>query len=114
MIAFLTLCYVALLLLLVKMGVIRLTLGWKLSPVLWFLFLTVALVIPMQWGAPTGNVTMYQFVVQVTPNVAGTVTEVAFLVRISVGESTPVTLILGVQSKANPGRLSGTGWTSTV
>ena len=76
MIAFLTLCYVGLLALLVKTGIVRLNLWWKLSPVLWFLLLNVFLIIPMQWGAPSGNVTMYQFVVQVTPNVSGTVTEV--------------------------------------
>jgi multidrug resistance efflux pump len=34
------------------------------------------LFIPMQWGAPSGNVTQYQFVVEIVPNVSGTIIEV--------------------------------------
>ena len=39
MIVFLTLCYVAVLALLVKSGLIRMNLWWKLSPLLWLLLL---------------------------------------------------------------------------
>ncbi len=77
MIAFLTLLYVAVLAVLVKTKVIELTLWWKLSPVLWLLFLTVVLFIPMQWGAPTGDVLVVQRTVQIVPNVAGQVVEIA-------------------------------------
>ena len=76
MIVFLTLCYVAVLALLLKLKVIRLTLWWKISPVIWFLVLLVALFIPMQWGAPTGTVQVYQYVVEVIPEVSGKVVEV--------------------------------------
>ena len=76
MIVFLTLVYVALLALLVKLGVIKLTLFWKLSPVIWMLFLFVALFIPMQWGAPAGQVVLIQKTVEIFPNVAGEVVEV--------------------------------------
>lgn len=76
MIVFLTLCYVGVLALLVKSGLIRLNLWWKLSPLVWLLLLLGVLFVPMQWGAPSGNVTQYQFVTQVTPNVAGTVISV--------------------------------------
>ena len=76
MIVFLTLCYIAVLAILVKFKFITLNLWWKLSPVVWLLLLLVVLFIPMQWGAPSGNVTMYQLVVEITPNVDGTVTEV--------------------------------------
>lgn len=76
MIVFLTLCYVAVLVLLIKLKVIRLTLWWKLSPAVWMLLLFIVLFIPMQWGAPSGNVTQYQFVVEIVPNVSGTIIEV--------------------------------------
>ena len=76
MIVFLTLCYCGVLALLVKLGVIKLTLGWKISPVIWMLFLLIALFIPMQWGAPAGPVNVYQGVVEIIPNVTGEVLEV--------------------------------------
>jgi len=76
LIVFLTLCYVAVLVLLIKLKVIRLTLWWKLSPAVWMLLLFIVLFIPMQWGAPSGNVTQYQFVVEIVPNVSGTIIEV--------------------------------------
>lgn len=38
--------------------------------------LLLVLFVPMQWGAPSGGLTMYQLVLQMTPNVAGTVVEV--------------------------------------
>jgi multidrug resistance efflux pump len=75
-IAFLTLCYVGLLFLLVKLGVIRWTLGWKISPLLWMLVLLIVLFIPMQWGAPSGSVTLYQYTIEIIPNVSGQVIEV--------------------------------------
>ncbi len=76
MIVFLTICYVAVLALLIKLGVIRLNLWWKISPLIWILVLLVALFIPMQWGAPTGTVQVYQYVVEVIPEVSGKVVEV--------------------------------------
>jgi multidrug resistance efflux pump len=76
MIVFLTLLYVGLLLLLVKLKVIKLTPFLRLSPVLWMLFLFVVLFIPMQWGAPGGQVRIYHAVVPIVPNVGGMVTEV--------------------------------------
>ncbi len=76
MIVFLTLCYVAVLFLLVKIKVIKLTLWWKISPAVWVLILLIALFIPMQWGAPAGTVNQYQAVVEIIPNVSGEVIEV--------------------------------------
>ncbi|SEF64093.1 efflux RND transporter periplasmic adaptor subunit [Vibrio hangzhouensis] len=73
MIAFLTLCYIALLFILYKLGIIRLTLWWKLSPIAWKLLLVIALLIPMQWGAPSGTVNVYQKVLEVVPEVTGRV-----------------------------------------
>ena len=76
MIAFLTLCYVAVLALLVYLKVISLNLWWKLSPLLFSLVLMVVLVFPMQWGAPSGMINVYQPVIEIVPNVSGEVKEV--------------------------------------
>ena len=76
MIAFLTLCYVAVLALLVYLKVISLNLWWKLSPLLFGLVLLVVLIFPMQWGAPSGVVNVYQPVIEIVPNVSGDVKEV--------------------------------------
>ena len=46
--------YIALLVLFVWLGFVRLNLFWKLSPVFVLLVLLVGLFIPMQWGAPSG------------------------------------------------------------
>lgn len=76
MIVFLTLLYIGVLALLVKLKIVPLNTFWKLSPALWMLLLFIVLFIPMQWGAPSGTVKMYNTVVEVIPNVSGQVTEV--------------------------------------
>ena len=76
MIVFLTLIYCVFLALLVKVGVVRLNLFWKISPLLWMLLLFVVLFIPMQWGAPSGSVNVYRKVVEIVPNVSGEVIDV--------------------------------------
>ncbi len=76
MIVFLLILYLGVLAVLVKLKVIKLNTFWKISPVLWVLILLIALFIPMQWGAPSGAVTMYQYVLEITPNVSGPVVEV--------------------------------------
>ena len=76
MIVFLTLCYVGVLALLIKLKVIKLTLWWKISPIVWMLVLFFVLFIPMQWGAPSGAVTQYQTVIEIIPNVGGQVIDV--------------------------------------
>jgi multidrug efflux pump subunit AcrA (membrane-fusion protein) len=76
MIIFLTLLYVGVLAVLVKIKLVPLNTFWKLSPVLWMLLLLVVLFIPMQWGAPAGSVATYQDVVEIIPNVSGEVVEV--------------------------------------
>lgn len=76
MIVFLTLCYCALLAGLVKFRIVPFNTFWKLSPVLWMVLLFVVLFIPMQWGAPSGPIRLYQNVVEIVPNVTGEVIEV--------------------------------------
>jgi len=76
MIVFLTLCYCAFLFILVKIGIIKLNSFWKASPLIWLTLLLIFLFIPMNWGAPSGPVMLYQNVVSITPNVAGEVIEV--------------------------------------
>lgn len=76
MIVFLTLIYIACLFLAIKIGIIKLNTFWRISPVLWMVFLTFVLFVPMQWGAPAGAVRMYQSVIEIIPNVSGEVVEV--------------------------------------
>jgi multidrug resistance efflux pump len=92
-IVFLTLCYVGVLFVLVKLGVIRWTLWWKSSPIFWMLILLIVLFIPMQWGAPSGPVTIYQYTIEVIPNVSGQVTEVPVRPLQRVEEGDPLFLI---------------------
>jgi multidrug resistance efflux pump len=76
MIVFLTLIYVVFLFLAIKIGIIKMNSFWKISPVLWMVLLFFVLFVPMQWGAPSGAVRMYQVVIEIIPNVAGEVVEV--------------------------------------
>ncbi|MEP3046314.1 MAG: efflux RND transporter periplasmic adaptor subunit [Roseibium sp.] len=76
MIIFLTLCYCGILFALVKAGIIKLNTFWKISPVLWLVLLLVVLFIPMQWGAPSGPARSYNRVIEIVPNVNGTVIDV--------------------------------------
>ena len=62
MIVFLTLIYVVVLFLAVKIGIIRMNAFWKISP--------------MQWGAPSGAARVYQVVIEIIPNVSGEVIDV--------------------------------------
>ena len=88
MIVFLTLIYVAILFLAIKIGIIRLNTFWKISPVLWMVALFFVLFVPMQWGAPAGAVLMYRPVVEIVPNVNGVVMEVPVraLMKLEKGE----------------------------
>lgn len=76
MIVFLTLCYVAVLALLVRLRVVTLNRWWKISPLVWMIGLLIILFLPMQWGAPSGPVNVYKTVVEVVPNVSGEVVDV--------------------------------------
>lgn len=76
MIVFLTLIYVAILFLAIKIGLIKLNTFWKISPAIWMVLLFFVLFVPMQWGAPSGALNQYQAVVEIIPNVSGEVTEV--------------------------------------
>ena len=77
MIVFLTLIYVALLAVAVKLKLISLNLWWKLSPVIWMAILLVGLFVPMQFWAPAGQVVVVQNSVAIVPNVSGQIVEVA-------------------------------------
>jgi multidrug resistance efflux pump len=76
MIFFLTLCYVALLVIVSKLKGIKLAIGWKLSPLLFILICIIVLAIPMQWGAPSGPANVFRYVIEIVPNVSGEVVEV--------------------------------------
>ena len=76
MIAFMTLCYVAVLAALVWLKLLPNTIWTWLSTLAWMVLLFVVLFIPMQWGAPAGSARIMTYSVQIIPNVAGPVTEV--------------------------------------
>jgi multidrug resistance efflux pump len=69
--------YLVLLFALVKFGVIRFNLFWKISPFIVLLLLNLGLFIPMGWGAPQGSVLVMRSSVSIVPNVAGEVIDVA-------------------------------------
>jgi multidrug resistance efflux pump len=87
-ILFLILCYVGLLFLAVKLGWIRWTLWWKLSPAVLFVGLLMVIFVPMQWGAPSGAAVFFQYTIEISPNVSGEVIEVPVegLQQVSKGE----------------------------
>ena len=76
MIAFLTLCYVAVLGLLVKLKVLPNKPATWMSILAWVLILFIVLFVPMQWGAPSGPARVMTYSVQIIPNVGGQVTDV--------------------------------------
>ena len=76
MILFLVLIYVGLLFLLMKMGKVPNSSKTWLTVIPYVVLLLVALIIPMQWGAPAGSARVLTYSVAIVPNVAGQVTEV--------------------------------------
>src|SRR5262245_25376422 len=76
MIVFLLVSYLVILFTLVKLKVVPLNLFWKLSPIVVLLVLTIALFIPMQWGAPQGPLMVVRHSVSIVPDVAGEVIDV--------------------------------------
>lgn len=76
MIVFLTLLYVAVLMLAVKLRLVPLNSFWKVSPVIFMVLLFFVLFVPMQWGAPAGAIRVYNAVIEIVPNVTGEVIDV--------------------------------------
>ena len=68
--------YLVLLFAIVKLGLVRLNLFWKISPLIVLLLLMFGLFIPMGWGAPQGAALVVRNSVAIVPDVAGEVTEV--------------------------------------
>ena len=76
MILFLTLLYVGVLQILVKMKIIRWNIWTGCSIAAWGFLLFVALFIPMQFAAPGGDAVVMRNVVSIVPQVMGRVVEV--------------------------------------
>lgn len=76
MILFLTLCYVAVIYILVRIKLLPASRPVKLSPVAFMLLAFVFLFVPMQWGAPAGGVQVLRHTVQIVPDVSGRVIDV--------------------------------------
>ncbi|MGI9401000.1 MAG: HlyD family secretion protein [Rhizobiaceae bacterium] len=77
MIAFLTLAYVAVLFVLIKMKVVPNSAMTWLTTIVWVVVLFIFLFIPMQWGAPSGPTRVMTRAVQIVPNVSGQVIDIA-------------------------------------
>jgi len=76
MILFLTLIYVAVLMLLVKLKLVPWNLWTKLSPLIWAIVLLIALFLPLQFYAPSGVALVLQPTVQIVPAVDGLVSAI--------------------------------------
>jgi RND family efflux transporter MFP subunit len=76
MMVFLLGVYLLILFLLVNFKVVPFNLFWKLSPLVVLLLLSIALFIPMTWGAPQGRAIVLRNAVAIVPNVSGEVVEV--------------------------------------
>jgi RND family efflux transporter MFP subunit len=68
--------YLTLLFAIVRLGLVRFNLFWKVSPFIVLLLLNLGLFIPMGWGAPQGLAIAVRNAVSVVPDVAGEVTDV--------------------------------------
>ena len=77
MIVFLTLIYVALLFVLIKVKVLPNSATTWMTTIVWMVVLFLFLFIPMQWGAPLGKVSQMTRVVQIVPNVTGQVVSIS-------------------------------------
>jgi multidrug resistance efflux pump len=104
MIVFLTLIYVAILSLAVKIGLVRLNSFWKISPLLWMVLLLLVLFVPMQWGAPVGAVRLYQSVIEIVPSVNGEVTDIMVEPMVPVKEGDVLFRVDPTQYQANVDR----------
>lgn len=100
MIVFLTLLYVGVLFLAVKIRLIKMNSFWKVSPVLWMVLLFFVLFVPMQWGAPAGAVNNYQSVIEIIPNVSGEVKSVEVQPLTPLSEDDPIFTIDPTQFEA--------------
>ncbi len=76
MIAFLTVVYILILLLLFKLKVIKPSTPWYLSVLVWVVFLHIVLFFPLQFWAPSGKAVALLPTVEIIPNVSGQVIEI--------------------------------------
>jgi RND family efflux transporter MFP subunit len=68
--------YLVLLFVLVRTGLVRFNLFWKVSPFIVLLALLLGLFIPMNWGAPQGAALVLRNSVPIVPDVSGEVVSV--------------------------------------
>lgn len=90
MIAFLTLVYVGLLAVLVRLKILPNSGATWSSTLGWIALLLVALFIPMQWGAPSGTAVVMARTIQIIPNVSGEVVEVSAEPNVPVTSGAPL------------------------
>ncbi|MEL7451266.1 MAG: efflux RND transporter periplasmic adaptor subunit [Pseudomonadota bacterium] len=76
MILFLALIYVGILFVLIKLRIVPDSKATWLTIIPYIVILLIALIIPLQWGAPAGAARVVTYSVAIVPNVAGQVIEV--------------------------------------
>lgn len=83
--------WVAFLFALVKIGVLKKWYLWmKISPIVVLVVVLSILAVPMNWGAPLGTVTVYQYVTKVSPGVSGFVESVAAVSLVPIKKADPL------------------------
>lgn len=90
MILFLTILWIIGVVVANKIGWIKMNLWWKLSPVFWSLFLLLALIVPLQFWAPSGSFVMGNYTVPIVPQVAGEVKEIHVVANTPVKKGDPL------------------------
>jgi multidrug resistance efflux pump len=90
MILFFTLIYIALLMLAFRRKLLQPSLLWKLSPLVFALFLMIALFIPLQFWAPSGPVVAGYYTIPIIPQVQGVVTEVKARPNVKLSKGDPL------------------------
>ncbi len=98
--------WVGFLFILLKLGVVKKWHLWmKVSPVVVLIVVLCILAVPMNWGAPAGPVTVYQYVTRIEPAISGLVEEVTAKSLVPVKQGDTLFRIKAVKYRAEVQRL---------
>lgn len=99
--------WVGFLFVLLKLGVVKKWHLWmKVSPIVVLVVVLAILALPMNWGAPLGKVTVYQYVTKISPAVDGLVDEVTAKSLVPIKKGDPLFRINSVKYQAEVDRLA--------
>lgn len=98
--------WVGFLFVLLKLGVVKKWHLWmKVSPVIVLVVVLAVLAVPMNWGAPAGPLTVYQYVTPIAPAVSGLVSDVDAKSLVPIKQGDTLFRIDAVKYQAEVGRL---------